>query len=131
MSLKCGSASGGYLTRQPISLKNISVKNFPYKRSLTEHQLREHIKRGNLLGYFQCDIELPKSLSPKFAYFPPIFKNTLVSKNDIGVLIKKYDEEDRLLSQPRKILLSSFALQNRTPITPMLLFYLKVGLFCK
>ena len=38
-------------------------------------------------------------------------------------------EGERLLSQPRKMLISSFTLQNGTLITPLLLFYLPLGLF--
>ena len=44
--------------------------------------------------------------------------------------MKNYAEEGRLLSQSRKMLLSCFTLQIRTPITPLLLFYLELGLVC-
>ena len=65
-------------------------------------------------------------LRVNFANFPPIFKNTLVSKNDIGDLTKAYAEEDGIMSQPRKMLISSFTLQNGTLITPLLFFYLRL-----
>ena len=70
----------------------------------------------------QCDIEVPESLRSKFGNFPPIIKNILVSNSDIGDLMKNYAEEERLLSQPRKMLISSFTLQNGTLTTPLLLF---------
>ena len=41
--------------------------------------------------------------------------------------MKNYAEEEKLLSQPRKMLISSFILQNGTLIT-LLLFYLQLGL---
>ena len=63
-------------------------ENFPYRRSLTEQKLLEGIKKGSLFGYVQYDIEVPENLRVNFANFPPIFKNTLVSKNDIGYLMK-------------------------------------------
>ena len=44
--------------------------------------------------------------------------------------MKNYAEEERLLSQPRKSLISSFTLQKGTLITPVLLFYLRLGLVC-
>ena len=78
----------------------------------------------------QCDIEVPEKLRANFANFPPIFKNTLVSKSFIGDLMKNYVEEERLISQPRKMLISSFTLQNGTLVTPLLLFYLQLGLVC-
>ena len=103
-------------------------KNFPYRRSLTEQQRLEGIKKGSLIGYVQCDIEVPENLRVNFANFPPICKNTLVSKKDIGDLMKTLAEEGGKMSQPRKMLISSFTLQNGTLITPLPLFYLQVGL---
>ena len=93
-------------------------------------QLLEEIKEGKLFGYVQCDIEVPENLRANFANFPPIFKNTLVSKRDIGDLMENYAEEEKLLSQRRKILISSFTLQKRTLITPLLSYYLQLGLVC-
>ena len=81
---------------------------FPYRRSLTEHQLQEGINKRNLFGYVHRDIEVPENLKTNFVNFPPIFMNTLVSKNDIGDLIKTYAEEERVMPQPRKMLISSF-----------------------
>ena len=105
-------------------------EHFRYRRSLAAQQLLEEIKKGKVFGYVQCDNEVPENLSPKFNNFPPIFKNTLVSRSDIGDLTKNYADEERLLSQPRKMLISSFTLQNGTLITPLLLFYLHLGLVC-
>ena len=44
-------------------------ENFPYRRSLTEQQLLEGIKKGSLFGYVQCDIEVPENLRVNFANF--------------------------------------------------------------
>ena len=103
-------------------------EHFPYRRSLAPEQLLEEIKKGNLFGHVQCDIMVPENLRENFANFPPILKNTFVSKNDIGDLMKNYAEEERFLSQPQKMLKSSFSIQNGTLITPVLLFYLKLEL---
>ena len=103
-------------------------EHFSYRRSLAAEQLLQEIKKGKLFGYVQCDIEVPEILRSKFDNFPPIFKNTLVSKNDIDELMKTYAEEEGILSQPRKMLISSFTLQNGTLITPLLLFCLQLGL---
>ena len=59
----------------------------------------------------QCDIEVLEKFRVNFANFRPIFKNTLLSKNDIGDLMKTYAEKERIMSQPRKMLISSFTLQ--------------------
>ena len=73
-------------------------------------------------------MEVPEKIKAKFSNFPPIFKNTLVSKNDIGDLMKTYSEEVGIMFQPRKMLISSFTLENGTLITQMLLCYLQLGL---
>ena len=106
-------------------------ESFPYKRPPREESLLEQIRSGKLFGYVQCDIEVPEELKEKFANFPPIFKNTNVGRHDTGSLMQDYAEKEGLLSQPRKMLISSYFLENGTLITPPLLFYLDLGLVCK
>ena len=84
-----------------------------------------------MFGYVQCDIEVPEELKKKFANFPSIFKNTNVGRHDIGSLMKAYAEKEGLLCQPRKMLISSYFLENATLITPLLLFNSDFGLVCK
>ena len=57
--------------------------------------------------------------------------NTLVSKNDNGNLMKTFAEKEGTMSQPEKLVLSGFNLQNGTLITPLLLNYLKLVLVCR
>ena len=70
---------------------------------------------------------MPEELKKKFANSPPNFKNTNVGQHDIGSLMKDYAEKQRFLCQPRKMLISSYLLENRTPITPLLLYFLNLG----
>ena len=44
--------------------------------------------------------------------------------------MKKYAEENKLMNQPRKFLISSFHFTNGTIFTPLLNFYLDLGLEC-
>ena len=113
------------------TLKQHIREHFPHRRSLEAEQLLEEIKEGKLFGYVQCDIEVPEKLRANFANFPQRFKNTLVIKNDIRHLVKNYADEEKLLSQPQKMLIFSFTLQNGTLISPLLLFYLQLGLVCR
>ena len=96
-------------------------EHFPYRRSLAAEQLLEEIREGKVVGYVQSNIGVPEKLRAKFANFSPIFKNTLVTNNDISDLIKNYAEEERLLPQPRKMLISRFTLQNGTLIHLLIL----------
>ena len=45
--------------------------------------------------------------------------------------MKDYAEKEGFLSQPRKMLISNYFLENGTPITPLLMFYSDLGLVCK
>ena len=54
--------------------------------------------------------------------------NTLVRKVDIGDLMETYAREEGIMSQHRKMLISSFTLRNGNLTTPLLLFYLHLGL---
>ena len=44
--------------------------------------------------------------------------------------MKKFAEKGGIKSQPRRMLISSFHLKNGTIITPLLIFYLHLGLEC-
>ena len=98
---------------------------------MSEEQLLQGIMDGRLFGYVHCDIEVPEHLRSYFANFPPIFKNTGVSREDIGTLMKDYAEKENIMPQPRRMLISSFILTNGTIITHLLLFYLQLGLVCQ
>ena len=110
------------LSKTTNTVKQHIREHFLYRRSLAAEQLLEEVKKRKFFGYVQCDIEVPEILRSKFDNFPPIFKNTLVSKNNIGDLMKTYAEGEGILCQPRKMLISSFTLQNGTLINPLLLF---------
>ena len=104
--------------------------NIFYKRPLSFENLLSRIRKGELFGYVQCDLRVPENLREKFESFPPIFKNTFVSRSDIGDIMKKYAEENKLMTQPRRLLIYSFHLINGTIITLILNFYLDLGLEC-
>ena len=85
---------------------------------------------GRLFGYVQCDLNVPEHLMAYFANFPPIFRGTVVSRNDIGDLMKEYAKKQGIKPQPRRMLISGVQLKNGTIITPSLLYYLNLGLEC-
>ena len=118
-----------YKTDAPV--KSYLRANFPYKRPLSEEQLLQGTIDWRLFGYVQCDIEVHEHLRDYFSSFPPIFKNNIVSRNDIGDLMKEYAEKEGIMPRPRRMLISSFILTNGNIITPLFLFYLKLGLVCK
>ena len=110
------------LYKTAASVRSHLRKNFPYRRPLNEEGLIQKIIVGRLFGYVQCDIEVAEHLRDYFSNFPPIFKNTAVSRDDIGNLLKQYAEKENIMVQPKRMLTSSFTLTNCTIITPLLLF---------
>ena len=44
--------------------------------------------------------------------------------------MKEYAEKEGIMSRPRRMLISNFHLSNGSIITPLLLFYLHLGLAC-
>ena len=119
------------LYKTDASVKSHLRENFPYRRPLSEEQLLQGNINGQLFGYVQCDTEVPERLRSYFSNFLPIFKNNVVSRDDIGTLMREYAEKENIMGQPRRMLISIFVLTNGTLITPLLLFYLILGLFCK
>ena len=86
------------------------------------------MRNETLFGYVQCDLSVPDELKAIFFNFPPIFKNIDITRNDFGDYMKTYAEENDLLKQPQRMLISSFKLSNGTLITPLFKFYLNLGL---
>ena len=106
-------------------VKEFVNKNYPFVPPLSKSALTERIKREDLFGVVDCSLEVPEELYPYFEDFPPIFKNCEVGRDDIGEHMKDYAQRNRLLSRPRKMLISSFKLERGPIITPLLLFYLE------
>ena len=76
-------------------------ETFPNNMPLREETTLEIIKSGSLLGYVQCDIEVTENLREAFANFPPIFRNTIVCRDEIDPFMGEYTEKEGLLTQPR------------------------------
>ena len=90
----------------------------------------QNIRNETMFGYVQCDLSVPVELKAKFSNFPPNFTNIDDTKNDIGEYMKTYAEENDLLKQPQRMLISGFKLNNGTLITSLFRFYLDLGLQC-
>ena len=95
---------------------------------MSEEGLMQGNIDGRLFSYVQCDIELPEHVHDYFSEFPPVFKITLVSRDDIGNLMKRYAEKEIDMLQGRRMPITSFILTNGTIVTPLLSFYLKLDL---
>ena len=75
------------LYRTDATVKNHLRANFHYQRPVSEERHMQGIRSRRLFGYVQCDLKVPEHLKAYFANLPPIFKNTVVSRIDIGDLM--------------------------------------------
>ena len=66
------------------SVKLHTRENFPCRRSLTEHQFLEGIKKRNLFGNLQCNIEVPKKLRELEKFRRVLNEKANVTSNNRG-----------------------------------------------
>ena len=115
-------------------MKNYDRCHFSFKRRLFCFFANSPVQKKNqnetMFGYVQCDLSVPDELKAKFSNFPPIFKNIDVTRNYIGEYMKTYEEENDLLKQPRRMLISRVKLTNGKLITSLFNFYLDLRLQC-
>ena len=111
-------------------IKSSVRSSFPHQASTDFPKITVKHTQWWDVCYAQYDIRAPDNLNEKFEAFPPIFKNTLFLRSDTGEFMKKYAEENKLLTQPPKKRISSLQFINETIITPILYFYLHLELEC-
>ena len=105
-----------------------TVKRPTVTVSMTEYEIVEAVKRGDMFGLIQVDIYTPNHLKEMFEEMTPIFKNTLVSRDDVGEHMKKYLETSGKLKLPQRQLIGSFHGCELLLGTPLLKWYLEKGL---
>ena len=97
-------------------------------RRMTQHQILAAVVDGTLFGMVECDVCVPRELQDHFAKMQPIFKNTTVTRNDIGPFMRDYAEEQDIMSAPRRMLVGSYRGDKILLSTPLLQWYLMHGL---
>ena len=74
-------------------------------KTMTLQTILDAIKNEKLFGCVECDIHVPEHLRDNFSEMCPIFKNTDVSRDDIGEFMKAYAEENDVMHRPRRSLM--------------------------
>ena len=98
------------------------------KWKMTQQQIITAVVDGTLFGMVECDVRVPEHLQDHFAEMQPIFKNTTVTRDDIGPFMRQYAEEHDIMSTPRRMLVGSFHGIKLLLATPLLRWYLAHGL---
>ena len=98
------------------------------KWTMTQQQIIAAVVDGTLFGMIECDIRVPSELRAHFAEMQPIFKNATVTRDDIGPFMRAYAEENDIMSTPRRMLVGSYHGKKILLATPLLQWYLALGL---
>ena len=98
------------------------------KWNMTQQQIITAVVDGTLFGMVECDVRVPSELRAHFAEMQPIFKNTTVTRDDIGPFMRQYAEEHDIMSTPRRMLVGSYHGEKILLATPLLRWYLAHGL---
>ena len=92
-------------------------------RIMTRHHILAAVVDGKLFGMVECVVCVSHELQVHFAEMQPIFKNTTVTRNDIGPFMRDYTEEHDIMSSPRHLLVCSYRGDNTLLSTPLLQWY--------
>ena len=66
---------------------------------MTLETILDAVRHEKLFGCIECDIHVPVHLCEKFSEMWPIFKNTEISREDIGEFMKSYFEENGIMTR--------------------------------
>ena len=91
-------------------------------------RILSEVRQDRLFGCVEVDIRVPEHLKEKFSEMCPIFKNTNISRDDIGHFKKAYAEKHNIMAQPRRSLIGSMKGEKILLATPLLKWYLEHGL---
>jgi hypothetical protein len=91
---------------------------------LTEKQIIDSVLDDSCFGLVECDITVPDRLREYFSEMTPIFKNTNVTRDDIGPFMRQYAVDNKLLTSGRRTLIGSFKGEKILLATPLLKWYL-------
>ncbi|KAL5262388.1 hypothetical protein ACHWQZ_G007942 [Mnemiopsis leidyi] len=95
---------------------------------MSESSLLERIRQGLIFGAVEVDLHVPDSLKEYFSEMPPIFKNTVVKHEDIGVFMQDFLKERNREFRDTRYLIGSMFGDKILIITPLLLWYIDHGL---
>ena len=96
-----------------------TLKSVRPRRCLSFQKILNGVQSGELFGFVLADIYTPNHLKQFFNEFPPIFKNAMVRREDVGELIKGFAEENGLLKKTRRMLISSYFGEKILLTTPL------------
>ena len=99
-----------------------------YVPKLCKNVIIEGVKKGEIFGLISVDIETPEHLKDYFSKVTPIFKNTLVSRNDTDEHMRDHLQRKDRIKRPQRQLIGSYFAKEILLGSPLLKWYLEKGL---
>ena len=98
------------------------------KVQLGQNEIIEGVKKGTIFGLISVDIDTPEHLKHYFSEMTPIFKNTLVSRNDLAEHMRDHVQREDRIKRPQRQLIGSYFAKEILLGLPLLKWYLEKGL---
>ena len=96
--------------------------------TMTQQEILAAVVDDTLLGMVECDVCVMEELQDYLSENQPVCKNAGVTRDDIGPFMRPFAEEHDILSKPRIMLVCSFRGGKILLATPLLQWYLVLGL---
>ena len=95
---------------------------------LSRNRWIERVRDGSFFGLIECDIVVPDCLKDKFSEMSPIFKNTLVGREQLGDNMRKLAEEKGYLNRASRMLIGSMRGDRVLLFSGLARWYLQHGM---
>ena len=89
---------------------------------MTCQKILRGVRDGTIFGLFGCDVSVSITLHGHFSEMQPVFKNTRLTRDDLGPFMRRYAEE-HIMTTPRRMLVGKILLAM-----PLLRWYMEHGL---
>ena len=96
------------------------VKKLSNYTSLSKTEILQKIQTGELFGFARVSLEVPTSKYDKFKEFCPIFRNRVITREDLSPYQQKIAVDNDLLKHGRKSLISVMKAERIVLITPLI-----------
>ena len=112
--------------------ENMRTKKFPLilKPQSTDEEILASVVSGGLFGYLVVDIMTPEHLIESLSNFPPIIRRLEVTKDYLSeYMADRYAQKNPNGPElKRETVVQCFSAESHLLMTPLIRFYLKIGL---
>jgi len=96
--------------------------------NISSQEIVNAVMEDKIFGAVEVDIHVPLHLKEKFSEMSPLFANTLVPYESIGIYTQEIDERLGVSKKPRKLLIGGMRARQILLATPLLKWYIEHGL---